>query len=53
MTPAAPSPFLEVPEAEWVCANGLRFAIFDSYPVSPGPVLAVARNSSRSIDTVK
>ena len=27
------------PEAEWVCANGLCFAIFDSFPVSPGHVL--------------
>ena len=36
MESAAPSPFLEVPEAEWVCANDLCFAIVDSYPVSPG-----------------
>ncbi|MFM8953002.1 MAG: HIT domain-containing protein [Planctomycetaceae bacterium] len=43
MTPAAPSPFLEVPEAEWVCANDLCFAIFDSYPVSPGHVLVITR----------
>jgi len=40
---AAPSPFLEVPEAEWVCANDLCFAIFDSYPVSPGHVLVITR----------
>ncbi|MBM3955800.1 MAG: HIT domain-containing protein [Planctomycetes bacterium] len=43
MEPAAPSPFLEVPEAEWVCANDLCFAIFDSYPVSPGHVLVITR----------
>ncbi|MBU6277281.1 MAG: HIT domain-containing protein, partial [Planctomycetes bacterium] len=43
MEPAAPSPFLEVPEAEWVCANDLCFAIFDSFPVSPGHVLVVTR----------
>ena len=43
MTPTAPSPFLEAPEAEWVCANGLCFAIFDSYPVSPGHVLVITR----------
>jgi superfamily II DNA or RNA helicase/diadenosine tetraphosphate (Ap4A) HIT family hydrolase/SOS-response transcriptional repressor LexA len=43
MKPAAPSPFVEVPEAEWVCANGLCFAIFDSFPVSPGHVLVITR----------
>ena len=43
MKPAAPSPFVEVPEAEWVCGNGLCFAIFDSYPVSPGHVLVITR----------
>ena len=43
MESAAPSPFLGVPEAEWVCANDLCFAIFDSYPVSPGHVLVVTR----------
>jgi hypothetical protein len=36
MESAAPSPFLEVPEADWVWANALCFAIVDSYPVSPG-----------------
>jgi diadenosine tetraphosphate (Ap4A) HIT family hydrolase len=39
----APSPFLRIPEAEWVCANGLCFAIFDSFPVSPGHVLVITR----------
>jgi hypothetical protein len=39
MRPAAPSPFLEVPEAEWVCANALCFAIEDSFPVSSGHVI--------------
>jgi hypothetical protein len=29
MESAAPSPFLEIPEAEWVCASGFYFAIFD------------------------
>ncbi|MBM4013229.1 MAG: HIT domain-containing protein, partial [Planctomycetes bacterium] len=40
---AAPSPFLDIPEAEWVCASDLCFAIFDSYPVSPGHVLVITR----------
>ncbi|MGB8853527.1 MAG: DEAD/DEAH box helicase family protein [Pirellulales bacterium] len=43
MRSAAPSPFLKVPEAEWVCANNLCFAIFDSFPVSPGHVLVITR----------
>ncbi|MBM4013162.1 MAG: HIT domain-containing protein, partial [Planctomycetes bacterium] len=43
MTSAAPSPFLEVPEVEWVCANDLCFVIFDSFPVSPGHVLVITR----------
>ena len=43
MESAAPSPFLGVPEAEWVCANALCFAIFESYPVSPGHVRVITR----------
>jgi hypothetical protein len=43
MESAAPSPFLEVPEAEWVCANTLAFAIYDSFPVSSGHVLVITR----------
>jgi superfamily II DNA or RNA helicase/diadenosine tetraphosphate (Ap4A) HIT family hydrolase/HKD family nuclease len=43
MDPVAPSPFLGIPEAEWVCANDLCFAIFDSFPVSPGHVLVITR----------
>ena len=38
-----PSPFSAIPEAEWVCANELAFAIFDSFPVSPGHVLVITR----------
>ncbi len=43
MTPAAPSPFLDIPEAEWVCASDLYLAIFDSFPVSPGHVFVITR----------
>jgi len=43
MESPAPSPFMDIPEAEWICANDLCFAIFDSYPVSPGHVLVIAR----------
>ena len=41
--PKSASPFLEIAEAEWLCANGLCFAIFDSFPVSPGHVLVITR----------
>jgi hypothetical protein len=37
------SPFSAIPEAAWVCENELAFAIFDSYPVSPGHVLVITR----------
>ncbi len=43
MDAAAPSPFLAIPAAEWVCANHLAFAIFDRFPVSPGHVLVITR----------
>jgi superfamily II DNA or RNA helicase/diadenosine tetraphosphate (Ap4A) HIT family hydrolase/HKD family nuclease len=44
MQPDAPSsPFLEIPEAEWLCANPLAFAVFDGFPVSPGHVLVITR----------
>ena len=42
-TSPSPSPFLGLPEAEWLCANDLAFAIFDSFPVSPGHVLVITR----------
>jgi diadenosine tetraphosphate (Ap4A) HIT family hydrolase len=38
-----PSPFSAIPEAEWLCANDLAFAIYDSFPVSPGHVLVITR----------
>jgi diadenosine tetraphosphate (Ap4A) HIT family hydrolase len=38
-----PSPFSAIPEAAWLCANDLAFAIFDSFPVSPGHVLVITR----------
>jgi superfamily II DNA or RNA helicase/diadenosine tetraphosphate (Ap4A) HIT family hydrolase/HKD family nuclease len=43
MESAAPSPFLELPEAEWVCANALAFAIYDRFPVSLGHVLVITQ----------
>ena len=37
------SPFLKVPESEWVASNALAFAIRDRYPVSPGHTLVIPR----------
>lgn len=37
------SPFLAVPESEWIASNALAFAIFDRFPVSPGHALVVPR----------
>lgn len=37
------SPFLRVPEREWVACNDLAFAIRDSYPVAPGHALVIPR----------
>ena len=41
--PAGESPFLAVPESDWLAANGVAFAILDSHPVTPGHVLVVPR----------
>lgn len=43
MKTAADSPFLKVPEPEWLCANAHAFVIFDQFPVSPGHVLVITR----------
>ena len=40
---AGRSPFALIPESEWLCASPLAFAIFDSFPVSPGHVLVITR----------
>ena len=37
------SPFLAVPESDWLCSNDLAFAIFDGFPVSPGHILVTTR----------
>ena len=39
MVPDAPSPFVEIPQTDWVCANALAFAVYDRFPVSPQSVL--------------
>ncbi|MFO0190496.1 MAG: DEAD/DEAH box helicase family protein, partial [Planctomycetia bacterium] len=43
MVPDAPSPFVEIPHTDWLCANTLAFAIYDRFPVSPGHVLVITR----------
>lgn len=37
------SPFLAVPESDWIISNGLAFAVWDGFPVSPGHVLVVTK----------
>lgn len=37
------SPFLAIPESEWVASNALAFAIRDRYPVSRGHTLVIPR----------
>jgi superfamily II DNA or RNA helicase/diadenosine tetraphosphate (Ap4A) HIT family hydrolase len=37
------SPFLKIPESEWVASNALAFAIRDRYPVSPRHTLVIPR----------
>ena len=37
------SPFLEIPESEWVASNTLAFAVRDKYPVSEGHTLVIPR----------
>jgi diadenosine tetraphosphate (Ap4A) HIT family hydrolase len=43
MATHAESPFLAIPEDDWVSANDLALAIRDGYPVSPGHTLVVPR----------
>ena len=43
MVPDVPSPFVEIPQTDWVCANPLAFAIYDRFPLSPGHVLVITR----------
>ncbi|WP_164008768.1 DEAD/DEAH box helicase family protein [Pyxidicoccus trucidator] len=37
------SPFLSIPESQWVAANAHAFAIRDGFPVSPGHTLVIPR----------
>lgn len=37
------SPFFEIPQSQWICANRSAFAIWDGYPVSAGHALVVTR----------
>ena len=41
--PDGESPFLSIPDSEWLAANGSAFAIADRFPVSPGHTLVVPR----------
>jgi diadenosine tetraphosphate (Ap4A) HIT family hydrolase len=37
------SPFLLIPEDEWLASNPLAFAIRDKHPVSPGHALVIPK----------
>ncbi len=42
------SPFLKIPESNWILSNDLTFAILDQYPVSHGHSLVITK---RLVDT--
>lgn len=37
------SPFLSLSQTAWIAANDSGFAVFDSFPVTPGHVVVVTR----------
>jgi diadenosine tetraphosphate (Ap4A) HIT family hydrolase len=39
----ANSPFLAIPQSEWIASNPKAFAIWDRYPVNPGHALVIPR----------
>lgn len=39
----ASSPFLDIPESQWIISNAHALAVWDRFPVSPGHVLVVTR----------
>jgi diadenosine tetraphosphate (Ap4A) HIT family hydrolase len=41
--PQSYSPFLEIPESQWLAENEHAFAIYDGFPVSPGHSLVVTK----------
>jgi diadenosine tetraphosphate (Ap4A) HIT family hydrolase len=42
------SPFLKIPETEWLAANSLAFAVYDQFPVSVGHALVITRRITRT-----
>jgi diadenosine tetraphosphate (Ap4A) HIT family hydrolase len=42
------SPFLSVPESEWIVSNRLAFAIYDRFPVTDGHALVITRRLVQS-----
>lgn len=37
------SPFLEIPNEQWIASNALAFAVLDGFPVSSGHTLVIAK----------
>ncbi|MEZ5118407.1 MAG: HIT family protein [Candidatus Nanopelagicales bacterium] len=46
------SPFLRIPESEWVASNALAFAVRDAFPVSEGHTLVIPRRLAIDWDAV-
>lgn len=42
------SPFLAVPQSDWLLSNSFAFAIRDAFPVSPGHALIIPRREIAS-----
>ena len=43
MTPSPESPFLEIHSDRWIASNRSAFAVWDRFPVTPGPARVVPR----------
>jgi diadenosine tetraphosphate (Ap4A) HIT family hydrolase len=48
----ADSPFLRIPESDWVASNPLAFAVRDAFPVSEGHTLVIPRRLAADWDAV-
>ena len=46
------SPFLRIPDSQWVASNALAFAVRDAFPVSEGHTLVIPRRLAIDWDTV-
>jgi diadenosine tetraphosphate (Ap4A) HIT family hydrolase len=42
------SPFLQIPQSDWIHSNDLAFAVWDGYPVAPGHSLIIPKRLTPS-----